>query len=112
MPEQKKQCKVFRWKGKPLLTMGDVCDAVVQCKTKADAESFMAEYRKITPHAEANVGYFTGYLTNAECRRIQSLFGVSHPIFGTTIPTPEEAFKAGVKWGKRMRRKITERDSS
>ena len=104
MPKQKKQCKVFRWKGKPLLTLGDVSDAVIQCQTKADAKSFLASYRRITPHAEANIGYLTGYFTDDECRRIQDLFGVSHPIFGTTIPTLEEAFNAGVKWEKQMLR--------
>jgi hypothetical protein len=46
-----------------------------------------------------NLGYFTGYYDTATAQRVLALFKAAHPIFGTTAPTPEEAFAAGYRLG-------------
>jgi hypothetical protein len=60
--------------------------------------------------ARKNVGYILGYYGD-ETQKLwySALPDVSHPIFGHGFgrgknPTPEEAFKIGVKLGKRMRK--------
>lgn len=45
-----------------------------------------------------NLGYYAGYYDEETNQRVQRLFRCSHPIFGTTTPTPEEAFQAGMDW--------------
>jgi hypothetical protein len=52
------------WKGKTLDTVGDLADtvfAIHRSGDKAEAERFMIEYRAVNPHADANVGYLSGY---------------------------------------------------
>lgn len=92
------------WKGKELKSMGDVLDAVEKCVTREEAQEFMGMYRADTPHADDNIGYGAGYFDAKTSKRIWDWFGVSHPVFGTTIPTPEEAFAAGVKMGEESKR--------
>ncbi|MEK6832588.1 MAG: hypothetical protein AABY32_00955 [Nanoarchaeota archaeon] len=52
-----------------------------------------------------NLGYFSGYYDSETMERVQKLFNCSHPVFGKVTagnpPTPEEAFNAGVKIGKK-----------
>jgi len=64
-----------------------------------DAQRFMAAYRTETPHAATNVGYLAGYHDSETARRIWDWFECAHPVFGTYIPTPEEAFEAGQRLG-------------
>ena len=52
--------------------------------------------------AKTNLGYFAGYGNNEDRKRIERLFKCAHPIFGKAeehVPTPEEAFNAGVRMG-------------
>ncbi len=42
-----------------------------------------------------NLGYYAGYYDAETMRRVNQLFGTTHPIFGDTQPTVEEAFEAG-----------------
>lgn len=86
------------WKGKELLTMGDMSDAVAKIVsegTRHEAETFMTAYRAESVHAAANVGYLSGYFGRETRQKICDWFQVAHPIFGTYEPTPEEAFDAG-----------------
>ena len=54
-------------------------------KTRAEAE-----------HIErVNLGYFAGYYDSDVGQRVLQLYGAAHPIFGTSRPTPEEAFEKG-----------------
>lgn len=92
--------KPFKWKGKSLRTIGDLSDAVMQIVRsgrREDAEAFMAAYRAETIHAATNIGYLAGYQDSATARQIWDWFQCAHPIFGTYLPTPEEAFEAGKK---------------
>lgn len=47
----------------------------------------------------ANLGYYAGYYDAETAQRVYRLFNCAHPIFGRTLPTAEEAFKAGTRMG-------------
>lgn len=96
------------WNGKEIRTMGDTLDAFVKCESQEEIQKLMDLYRADSQHADANIGYMLGYLSEAEARRIRSWLGpkVSHPIFGDIyapggkLPTAEEALEAGRKLGE------------
>jgi hypothetical protein len=44
-----------------------------------------------------NLGYYAGHYDSETMARVNRLFKTAHPIFGDTIPTPEEALDAGRK---------------
>ncbi|HEX7787836.1 MAG TPA: hypothetical protein VF653_16580 [Methylomirabilota bacterium] len=50
-----------------------------------------------------NLGYYAGYYDHETMERVNRLFRTTHPIFGSTAPTPEEAFEAGKRFGERMK---------
>ena len=56
-----------------------------------------------------NLGYYAGYYDAETRERVERLFFCEHPIFGKIAekgqPTPEEAFRMGVEWGEKHRRK-------
>jgi len=41
------------------------------------------------------LGYFSGYYDTKTIQRVQKLFSCKHPIFGSVVPTADEAFKMG-----------------
>jgi hypothetical protein len=82
-------------------TLGDILRIVESIDNEADAQDFMGEYLKITPHAAENIGYATGYYDAKTAARIRKLFKVTHPVFGDTRPTPSEAFAAGMAIGEK-----------
>lgn len=94
----------MNWNGKSLDTIGDLSDAVLaiaRSDDQAAADRFMAQYRAESEHADANIGYMSGYYDTDTMAKVQRMFGVAHPIFGTRTDVPaEEAFEAG----KRMAR--------
>jgi len=90
----------MNWKGKKLNTYGDVMNAVQGCATQEEAKEFMRLYEAENPHAKDNVGYMAGYFDNDTKYRIFDWFGVTHPIFGNTDPTFNEALLAGIKMGR------------
>ena len=95
------------WKGRELNTVGDIIrHGVYKCDTPEEAQEFMRIYRAECPHADRNIGYLSGYHSQKEMRRIQEWFGVSHPVFGNTAPTAEEALGAGKKMAAREDGKI------
>lgn len=92
---------MFYWQGRNLEKMGDLINAVLNCKSREEAQAFMRAYRAVAPNvANQNIGYMTGYFSREEATRVLDWFGVSHPIWGTSFPTPEEAFAAGLKIGE------------
>jgi len=93
-------------------TIGDLLKACCKCKTVEDANELLDEYKKTNPeHAEANIGYILGYLSDKERNRLYVLFKTcNHPIFGTGFGrgkdlTAKEAFDIGVKMGKESNEK-------
>ena len=91
------------WKGKKLKTYGDIGNALKEFKSPEEAREFMRLYSETTPHAYANVGYITGYFDGETAARLQEWCQTSHPIFGRTRPTPEQAIEAGKKLGRERR---------
>jgi len=78
--------------------MDEMCriDALPEPERKQEAMAFMTAYRAENQYADANIGYLTGYTDTQRMARLQELFEVSHPIFGSAIPTPQEAFEKGM----------------
>ena len=93
----------MKWKGKELVTHGDIGEALCALSSAEEAQAFMAQYREESPHADENVGYLSGYYDIETMRRIQAWCDVEHPIFGRRVPTNEEAFAAGKAMGIGLR---------
>lgn len=85
----------FAWKGDTLNTIREIGDALGALESREDAHDFMRAYQKHTIHAYVNVGYIAGYYDHDTKRRIWEWCETSHPLFGRSEPTPEEAFEAG-----------------
>lgn len=90
----------FTWKDNEIVTLGDIMHAIDAITEQDEAHAFLAAYQQSNPHAASNIGYLSGYYDRKGMARIQRLFGVAHPIFGTHAPTPEEAFALGRKLGE------------
>lgn len=56
-------------------------------KTREEAESIERQ----------NLGYFAGYYDSETMERVNRLYRTTHQIFGSTMPSPEEALQAGKK---------------
>lgn len=52
----------------------------------------------------SNVGYFAGYYDSKVRENVKKWLGAIHPIFGISSPTIEEAFKAGLKLGRKVKK--------
>lgn len=86
----------MEWKGQELVTIGDLMGkGIDKCDGPEEAQEFMRLYRAENPYADENIGYLSGYYGTDDMRRIQEWFGAAHPIFGSAVPTPKEAFEAG-----------------
>lgn len=53
-----------------------------------------------------NIGYWAGYFDEVTYHRILRLFRVTHPLFGLTYPTPEEALAMGLEQGRKEKLKL------
>lgn len=42
-----------------------------------------------------NLGYYAGYYDSATMEQVNRLFHTTHPVFGSTTPTTEQALEAG-----------------
>lgn len=93
----------FEWKGKTLRTYVDISSALSALVSKEEAREFMHAYREVSPYAYQNVGYLTGYMDTQTADRLMDWCETSHPIFGRSHPTPEEALTAGMKMAQGMR---------
>jgi hypothetical protein len=97
-------------------TIGDFIRAVLTVEDEADARRFFDGYvawlesqpERTLPAldvARANVGWCFGEgMTPERVAMWHRLTGSAHPVFGTSKPTPEQAFAAGMNAaGKRVR---------
>jgi len=85
---------VFNPENKDLLTLGEVLDPIFLITDKGDAMQYKAayiEYQKKWPNANGltpeqvvniNIGYYAGYGSIEDRKRIEDLFECKHPIFG------------------------------
>lgn len=96
-------------------TYGDIARMVLAAETEEAAIAVVAAYNSwLKEHApklktpeqrlqliQSNIGFCFGEGMSPERKLMwNKVCGASHPIFGLTSPTPEEAFKAGVKAGE------------
>ena len=109
----------FNPENKKNLTYGDCLNPIFKITDKQDALQYKREYIKFiqknhvdkNPNerltaeqiANSNIGYWAGYGSNDDRKRIEELFECSHPIFGSVkngVPTAQEAFNMGKKYNK------------
>lgn len=73
---------MLTWNDEAIENVGQLLDAMFAIDEPAEAERFMAEYRAVNDHADANVGYVLGYVEPPERRRqMYALFQATHPVF-------------------------------
>jgi len=92
----------MNWHGRTLSAYTDLIDAVTRVGSPEEAQEFLSAYRQVNPHADVNVGWMIGDVDRDVGRRIIEWFGCSHPVFGTTFPTFEEALRKGIEMGQAM----------
>lgn len=92
----------MEWNGTEITDVQGLITAICAVKSREEAERFIAAYEAENVHARENIGYIAGYCDADTSRRIWDWFGCAHPIFGTRIPTAEEAFEAGKQWARGM----------
>lgn len=103
---------MFMWEGNEIRTMGQTMDAAIKAMREGKAEEFKAAYIASInkPEAESivndNLGYMGGYYDDETNAEIQKAFGVVHPVFGTTRPSPTEAYNMGLEAGKQLKRDV------
>ncbi len=105
----------FNPNNKEMLTFGECLDPIFKITDKSDAMQYKEAYIKYQESflkdginetgltalqiVNANIGYYAGYGSNEDRKRIELLFECSHPIFGSVkengIPTGKEAFECG-----------------
>lgn len=90
----------FTWKDKEIRTHGDMMRALQDLESREEAREFMKVYSAHNVHAYQNVGYAAGYFDRETAQRIYEWCETSHPIFGRSEPTPEEAFEMGQRFAE------------
>jgi hypothetical protein len=96
-------------------TIGDLIRAVMAVDNEADAKEFYrgyVEWLEAQPMdngytaqqvADSNIGWCFGEGMREERKRMWVMSTTaSHPIFGRTSPTPEEAVRAGIRAGQKQ----------
>jgi hypothetical protein len=111
---------VFNPEKKESLTYGECLDPIFKIKDKWEAIKYKKDYvafiqkdidkgivkDKMTAEqiANSNIGYYAGYGSNDDRKRIENLFECAHPVFGSIkengIPTGKEAFNKGLNRNK------------
>ncbi len=95
-------------------TMGELYKPAMEITDQEEADSYLEDliefgmsYGQTREEAmsmqKGNLGYFAGYYDNETMSRINRLFRTTHPIFGDTSPTAEEAFEMGVEMGRKAK---------
>ena len=90
------------------ITIGDTYAPAMKITDPAEARAYFEacvehcmSFGKVRAEAEAiersNLGYYAGYYDAETAGRVLALYGADHPIFGTTRPTPQEAYDAGIR---------------
>jgi len=106
----------FNPENKDELTYGEILSPAMKITDPEDAKQYFKSYvnwiqkyldkeprtdnKTAEQIAKVNLGYFAGYYNNDVQKRVEQLFGAIHPIFGSSVPTPKEAFEKGKKLGK------------
>lgn len=99
-----------KYKFGPHATFGDLLGPAMEITDQDEADayfealvqhcmSFGKSRQEGIANSKINLGYWTGYYDSETAERVFRLFKCGHPVFGTSQPTAEEAFKAGVERG-------------
>jgi len=90
-----------------------VLEQIIERDDPDEAAEFLIAYLAQNEHAEANVGYALGYLSQSQMVAGLRLFDVEHPFFGGAAEaakiTPDQAFAMGQKMGEKWREEQDER---
>lgn len=106
---------IFNPQNKEVLTYGECLDPIFKITDKDDAMQYKQAYVDYTQNwlekdprsddmtaeqiVNINIGYYAGYGSNDDRKRIEELFECSHPVFGSIkkngSPTGKEAFECG-----------------
>ena len=89
----------FKWKNQEYKLLDEIIDTALTLKGEEQKE-FVKAYCAMGVYARSNIGYFSGYYESVKRLEICKVFETTHPIFGTSTTTPEEAFEMGKKWGE------------
>lgn len=113
----------FNPKDKKQMTYEECLGPAMLITDQEDADQYLEAYLKsIQEHldetksedsaeriAKSNLGYWAGYHSHEVRERVEKLFKCSHPVFGSIkdngAPTPQQAFDAGKKLGKKLSKK-------
>lgn len=94
----------------------DIYDPAMKIESAEDAKDYLERiveyfilhghhYEKAEYIAKSNLGYWTGYYDQETANRVFKLFDCEHPVFGREFPTPEEAFKKGMEWAEKNKKR-------
>ncbi len=96
-------------------TMGALVSAIMEIDDEAEAKLFYDGYVVYQTNypgttlgdypaekvVKSNIGWCFGEGMKPELRDMWvRLCGASHPVFGTTVPSPQEALEAGIRLGE------------
>lgn len=87
------------------ITTKEQAYALVEQEAAEAAEFYKRSVEESRAILLENIGYVTGYLSHQQADNVLEIFQTTHPVFGRTHPTPEEAFRMGLEWGERSRKK-------
>lgn len=110
-----KKMTKFNPENKSVLTYGECLHPAMKITDEDDAKQYFEAYLAFQKEnmkdatgqytaeqiCKINLGYFAGYYDNETQQRVNRLFCTTHLIFGSSEPTPEEAFECG-KSGKTL----------
>lgn len=109
---------IFNPDNKETLNYGEALDPIFKIFDKEDALQYKKAYINFTKKftkdikeaekvVNANIGYYAGYGSHEDRKRIEELFECSHPVFGSIkengVPTAKQAFEAGKKLASEAR---------
>ena len=89
------------------MTIGEMYDPAMEITDQQEADEYFEAcvqrgvtffgqtLEEATRIQRGNLGYYAGYCDTETMQRINRLFKTTHPIFGDTQPTAEEAVEAG-----------------
>ena len=100
-----------------MVEVAELMKRAAACTTKQDADQVLAEIMAALPgklsHGDAlrivkeNIGYWSGYYSREECKRMLRLFDTQHPIFGKRQDISITcALQAGMAFAKRRNENI------
>lgn len=70
------------WNGKHVITIRDLFDTALEAAKAGKAAEYLADYRAVNEHADANLGYVIGYADDDTRRLMYEAFDLNHPVFG------------------------------